>query len=134
MLIRFATTTKSKGNEMSLDLDKLFFRVALRPKSDLRRGYSYSMGNFGDESQAHEGLSSYAVQDFSVNGAVEKLNERMGLIGDGYFVVLEGTYVGAGPDMEALCRPRAIVFQKKLSKIKSVESLIADLAAIGITD
>lgn len=119
---------------MVSDLDRLFFRVALKPKSDLKRGYSYTMGNFGDESEAHEGLSSYAVQDFGVVGALEKLNDRMGLTGEGYFVVLDGVYVGVGPDMDALCKPKSIVFQKKLSKIKSFDSLIVDLAKIGISD
>ena len=119
---------------MVLDLDKLFFRVALRPRTDLKRGYSYSMGSFGDESQAHAGLSSYSVQDFGVVGALEKLDERMGLTGDGYFVVLEGIHVGTGPDMEDLCRARSIVFQKKLSKIKSFDSLLEDLSKIGIFD
>lgn len=117
---------------MAINLDRLFFRAALRPKTDLKRGYSYSMGNFGDESEAHADSSSYAVQDLGVVGTLEKLDERMGLRGEGYFVVLDGVYVGAGPDMEALCRPRSIVFQKKLSKIRSLDSLLADLANVGI--
>jgi hypothetical protein len=119
---------------MPLDLNRLFFRVALKPKTDLKRGYSYSMGMFGDESEAHAGLSSYAVQYSGVEGALESLNNRMGLVGEGYFVVLDGVHVGTGPDMEDLCRPQSIVFQKKLSKIRSFDSLLADLARVGITD
>lgn len=95
-----------------------FVRVGSKPQSDLRRGYSYPMGSFGDESQAHAGLSGYEVDD--ALSAATKLQDRMGIWGstDDYFVTLfAGAHRGVGPDGEDLFKPIAIVKSWTLRQI-----------------
>ena len=134
---------------MTLDLNRLFIRVNARPRRDLERGYSYTMGCFGDESEAHAGLSGYSLGFRGVRGAVEELDARMGVKGeflaDGklakrrkyavmFVTVFRGRYVGEGPDGEELFEPSAIVASWKTREIASVEDLVERLAALGIRD
>lgn len=133
---------------MSHDLDTLFIRVNSRPRRDLARGYSYSMGCFGDESEAHEGLSGYSLGG-GVEDAVVELDDRMGVSGeftsDGllaryrphalmFVTVYRGRYVGQGPDGEDLFEPHEIVASWKTREIEDADDLIERLAALGIRD
>lgn len=123
---------------MTLDLDKLFIRVNTHPESDLARGYSYSMGCFGDESEAHEGLSGYSFRSYGVIDVVARLDERMGISGDFggpmFVTVYEGRDVGMGPDGEDLFRPSRIIASFRTSEIKSRLHLLDALAKLGIVD
>lgn len=100
----------------------LFVRLATRPALDLKRGFSYTMGAFGDPSQAHEGLSSYRIPAFirgndiagikdvfdreSIEQALESLSDYFGGFPDGMRLVLvEGGDRGVGPDGENLVFP-----------------------------
>lgn len=125
-----------------------FIRVNARPRRDLDRGFSYSMGCFGDESEAHAGLSGYSL-DLGVGQAVSDLHERMGVSGCFtsqrghrrvrgdrvmYVTIFEGRDVGTGPDGEELFRPTRIVASWKTREIASVADLLERLAAMGIAD
>lgn len=123
----------------------LFVRVNTRPRRDLARGFSYSMGCFGDSTEAHEGLSGYGISHRGVVGAVSDLDERMSVAGRRsargrvqdpvcYVTVYRGTCVGNGPDGEELFRPSEIVASFKCRELTSAEDLVARLAALGIED
>src|SRR5690606_20297156 len=100
-------------------------------------------------SEAHAGLSGYSLGFRGVRGAVEALDDRMGVKGaftaDGklrkyraeavmFVTVFRGRYVGEGPDGEELFEPSAIVASWKTREIASVDALLERLAALGITD
>lgn len=130
-----------------------FIRVNARPRRDLARGYSYSMGCFGDEDQAHPGLSGYSL-DRGLEDACRALAERMGVSGRFaakatwvldrrphprvrddvlMFVTLwEGHYAGRGPDSEDLFRPTRIIASWKTRELRGVEDLIERLRALGV--
>ena len=130
----------------------LFVRTCSRPRRDLARGYSYAMGCFGDEEQAHNGLSGYSL-DRGVEDAVEALAERMGIAGrfesrmtvafgrrphrrvagDAlmYVAVYEGAEVGEGPDGEELFRPARLVASWKTRDVRDVADMMERLAALG---
>ena len=133
----------------------LFVRTCSRPRRDLARGFSYSMGAWGDDEQAHEGLSGYSL-DRGVEDAVEALAERMGVSGRFgakrtvaferrphrriaadclmFVAVYEGTEVGTGPDGEELFRPARLVATFKTREIRDAADLLERLAALGIKD
>lgn len=123
---------------MTLDIDKLFIRVGSHPESDLARGYSYSMGAFGEEEEAHAGLSGYSLRRYDVIDAVAQLDKRMGISGDFggpmFVTVYEGRDVGMGPDGEDLFRPSRIIASFRTSEIKSRLHLLDALARLGIVD
>ena len=119
----------------SVSKTNLFVRIGSRPQADLERGYSYSMGCFGDESEAHPGLSAYAVDTWTLEGALVELHERMGIVGsyadnatgaecEMFVCVFRGTRVGMGPDSEDLCRPDALVFAIDTRSASSVDEMI----------
>jgi hypothetical protein len=115
-----------------------FVRTNARPSNDLARGYSYSMGCFGDEAEAHAGLSGYGLEG-GVECAVEALDARMGVsgrFGDSvmFVTVFEGYRVGAGPDGEDLFAPRAIVASWETTEIRDASDLLERLAALGIEE
>lgn len=124
----------------------LFVRTCSRPRRDLARGYSYSMGEFGNEEQAHTGLSGYSL-DRGTEDAVEALAERMGVSGRferrgahrriaadavTYVAVYEGRDAGTGPDGEELFRPSRLVAAWKTREIAGVEEVLERLAALGV--
>lgn len=114
-----------------------FIRVNSHPVEDLARGYSYSMGEFGNEEQAHAGLSGYSL-DGGVECAVEELDARMGVSGafpcQMFVSVFEGYDRGTGPDGEDLFAPTAILASFDTREIKDVSDLLTRLAALGIED
>src|SRR5690606_39060131 len=101
-------------------------------------GYSYSMGAFGDESEAHAGLSGYSFRSYGVIDAVAQLDKRMGVVGlcadDVFVTVYEGRDVGMGPDGEDLFRPSRIIASFRTSEIRSRLHLLDALAKLGIVD
>lgn len=132
----------------------LFIRTCSRPRRDFARGYSYSMGEFGNEEQAHAGLSGYSL-DRGIEDAVAALAERMGISGrfsvkETHFerrphrrvkddavmfvTLFEGADVGRGPDGEELFRPSRIVASWKTRELAGVEDLLGRIAALGIVD
>lgn len=122
---------------------KTFLRIGSHPAADLARGYSYSMGCFGEESEAHAGLSGYSL-DRGVEQAVADLADRMGISGlfrsQGgevvrmFVTLFEGRDVGTGPDQEELFAPRAIVASWDTRELAGVEDLVERLAALGFVD
>lgn len=80
-----------------------FIRSCSKPESDLARGYSYPFSEFGNEEQAHEGLSGFELDG---GGAANLAN--YGFVKQ-HIVIFEGHYVGKGPDGEDLFRPKRIV-------------------------
>ena len=127
-----------------------FIRVNARPLRDLARGYSYPMGAFGDESEAHAGLSGYSLAD-GVEYAVERLDERMGVSGRFtsretahgrrahrhvaentvmYVTLFEGRRVGTGPDGEDLFAPSAIVASWRTTEIAGQDDLVTKIEAL----
>lgn len=133
----------------------IFIRTCSRPRRDLARGFSYSMGCFGDAAEAHAGLSGYSL-DRGVEDAVEALSERMGAAGRFGIkrtvaferrphrriasdclmcvAVYEGAEVGTGPDGEELFRPARLVAAFKTREIRDAADLVTRLAARGIAD
>ena len=122
--------------------DMKFVRLASRPRRDLARGFSYSMGCFGEANEAHAGLSGYAVHD--VGEAVGRLDERMGVAGARcasrrlggrdpvmYLAVYEGVRVGTGPDGEDLFRPARLVATRKTREIASAADALAWLESVS---
>jgi hypothetical protein len=118
-----------------------FVRICSRPRRDLARGFSYSMGCFGDASEAHAGLSGYEVHDAAE--AVELLDERMSVAGARcasrrlggrdpvmYLAVFEGARVGTGPDGEDLFRPSRLVATRKTREIPSAADALAWLESV----
>lgn len=106
----------------------LFVRIASRPLSDLRRGYSYAMGQFGEPEAAHVGLSGYRSDD--LDAAIEALDERMGVVGPytrgrAWMCVYEGDEVGVGPDGEELCRPTRLVAAIDTRCASSCDEMVA---------
>lgn len=95
--------------------EDLFVRIGSRPISDLRRGYSYTAGAFGDRGQAHAGLSGYSVTDRGYRGALDELDQVMGVGGASagggprHVTLFAGRTVGTGPDGEELFRPTRII-------------------------
>lgn len=130
-----------------MDTARLFIRVNRRPRRDLARGYSYSMSAFGDEGQAHAGLSGYGLA-YGVEHAVEQLDERMGVSGARsrtdkrgrvrpvvvYVTLFEGGEVGTGPDGEELFRPSRVVASWRTRDLAGPADLLARLAALGVAD
>jgi len=119
-----------------------FVRLASRPRRDLVRGFSYSMGCFGDAAEAHDGLSGYAVHDAAE--AIELLDERMSVAGARcasrrlggrdpvmYLAVYEGVRVGTGPDGEDLFRPARLVATRKTREIASAADALAWLGSVS---
>lgn len=127
----------------------MFLRCNARPRRDLARGYSYSMGCFGDETEAHAGLSGYSL-DRGVEDAVQALADRMGVSGTFankasrharlrasavmYVTLWEGSCRGTGPDGEDLFRPARIVASWKTSEIRDAADIVTRLAEMGIVD
>lgn len=104
----------------------LFVRVASHPLSDLRRGYSYSMGAFGDEDQAHGGLSGYSCID-GLEEALERLDDRMGIVGYPcrmWVCVYEGGDRGVGPDREDLFAPSRLVCAIDTRAVDSADKMV----------
>jgi hypothetical protein len=119
-------------------MSKMFIRTNSAPESDLARGYSYSMGEFGNEDEAHAGLSGYSL-DSGVEDAIERLDARMGVSGrfgsaTMFVTVFEGSPCGPGPDGEDLFAPSAIVASFDTTSIKDAADLAEKLAALGIAD
>lgn len=116
----------------------MFLRTNSQPAADLDRGYSYSMGEFGNEDEAHAGLSGYSL-DSGVEDAIDRLDARMGVSGrfgkaTMFVTVFAGSRVGTGPDGEDLFVPASIVASFETTSIKDAADLVAKLAAIGIED
>lgn len=116
----------------------MFLRTNSQPAADLDRGYSYSMGEFGNEDEAHAGLSGYSL-DSGVEDAIERLDARMGVSGRFgtvamFVTVFEGSIRGTGPDGEDLFAPSVIVASFETTSIKDAADLAEKLAAIGIAD
>ncbi len=117
-------------------MSKMFLRTNSAPESDLVRGYSYSMGEFGNEDEAHAGLSGYSL-DSGAEDAIERLDARMGISGrfgtvTMFVTVFAGSDRGTGPDGEDLFAPAAIVASFETTSIKDAADLAAKLAALGI--
>ena len=117
-------------------MSKMFLRTNSAPESDLARGYSYSMGEFGNEDEAHAGLSGYSL-DSGAEDAIERLDARMGISGrfgtvTMFVTVFAGSDRGTGPDGEDLFAPAAIVASFETTSIKDAADLAAKLAALGI--
>ena len=129
----------------------LFVRTCSRPRRDLDRGFSYSMGEFGNPDEAHAGLSGYSL-DSGTEDAVEALAERMGVSGRFvsrqtvalgrkthrrvaadvvmYVAVFEGSDVGTGPDGEELFRPARLVAAWKTRDVADAADLVAKIEAL----
>mgnify|MGYP003421315409 CR=1 FL=1 len=129
----------------------LFVRTCSRPRRDLARGYSFAMGCFGDEEQAHDGLSGYSL-DRGTEDAVEQLGARMGVAGrfsskrtvaferrphrrvasDAlmFVAVYEGADVSTGPDGEELFRPARLVATWKTREIRDAADLIQKIESL----
>jgi len=119
----------------------LFIRAATNPAADLVRGYSYSMGEFGNEDEAHAGLSSYSLDELTLDGALEQLHDRMQIVGawtdnatgeavDAFVCVLRGRSVGVGPEGEALCAPAELVCAVNTREVASVEEMAERVDAL----
>lgn len=90
------------------------------------------MGQFGEESAAHAGLSGYDMAD-GWDYALERLHERMGIAGpyvdrEGrttpmFLTVFEGAYAGRGPEGEDLFAPSAIVFSIRTDRMADYEAM-----------
>ena len=113
------------------------------------------MGEFGNEEQAHAGLSGYSL-DRGTEDATTDIADRMGVSGKFqcretvaferkahrrvasdavmYVAVYEGTDVGRGPDGEELFRPSRIVASWKTRDIRDAADIVSRLAALGIVD
>jgi hypothetical protein len=113
------------------------------------------MGAWGDDEQAHAGLSGYSL-DRGVEDAIEALDSRMGVSGrfgvkrtvaferrphrriasDAvmYVAVYAGAEVGTGPDGEELFRPSRLVAAWKTRDLRGAQDVVERLAAIGIED
>ena len=122
-----------------------FIRINSRPRRDLARGFSYSMGEFGNPDEAHAGLSGYSLES-GTEDACEQLEARMGFGARGNrasrharlrrsavcFVTLwEGTCVGTGPDGEDLFRPTAIVRSWRTTEIRDAADLAAKIETLN---
>lgn len=124
----------------ALRTDELFIRVGRFPERDLSRGYSYSMGEFGNEDQAHAGLSGYSLESGLVE-AVSALDRRMGVSGrfttpqgravPMFVTLFAGKLVGMGPDGEDLFRPSSIVGSWRTTEVRDVHDLVEKLLRAG---
>jgi hypothetical protein len=113
----------------------IYVRIASNPKADLYRGYSYSMGAFGNESQAHDGLSGYSTfVRGGLRAALLKLDRRMGIVGPYldhtgtenpmYVAVYAGQLVGDGPDEEELFRPKKLIYYTRTTTETTAPDMI----------
>lgn len=130
---------------MSLDFNTLFVRVSSYPDKDLTRGVSYPMGMDASDSEPHAGLSGYSMAR-GITGALEALDERMGISGAFYphgqsrsskpvtmkVTVFRGREVGAGPDGEELFKPAAVLVSRHTKAFANatdaMTAIIAELA------
>lgn len=124
----------------SIDSSSWYVRITSNPSLDLSRGYSYTAGSFGDEKEAHAGLSGYSVGERGLRGALDDLDDYLGLAGrsaDGsrrYLVVFSGRDAGVGPDGEDLFTPKSIIAKIDCSTLTSVNDAVAKLSRMGIQD
>lgn len=124
-------------------MTNLFVRIGQKPEDDLRRGFSYAMGAFGDSDQAHVGLSGYEAvsgDEADLRTALQRLSKRMGL--SGYYsdpsgrrypmfvTVYEGLYVGTGPDSEDLFAPKRLVVAVPTHAESDDEAMIERVVAV----
>jgi len=95
------------------------------------------MGDFDEESQAHAGLSSYSIDDDGLDGALTRLDDRMGITGQYldksgksipmYVAIYQGSNAGVGPEGEPLVRPRSLVMQVRTTAAANATAMIAKI-------
>jgi len=114
--------------------EQIYARIGSHPLSDLKRGYSYPMGEFGNEEQAHEGLSGYSITNMGITDALKRLDKRMGIWGKFidktnkeakmFVTIFIGSDRGRGVDGEDLFKPHKILINLLTSKFSSRDSVI----------